>query len=683
MPDPEFEKDVLLQSTITNCQQISQLSEVKKLKTSHKIIIGIVLFFIALLLAMFFLRNPLLRYAIEKKAGQAGKKIGADIAWKDTYFSGVSTIHVRGLSLTPTGSDTLLQVNQISIRIKPLDLLLLRLRFSNIEISGPRISLKRNGEKSNYLFLLDRKSADSTLSVTDENVVKDYASRVSKLFNMVFTYIPSYITIDKFMVDADINNHTFSFSFPELTISDNAFSTVATVTDDSLSMRWQLAGTLNTSDRKVAIEVNKSDSGKVYIPYIFQRWKTKMAFDSASLRLNFSTSGTGTSHLNGRAYIYNALLNNYRISPNDVKLERSEITYQLNFGKSYIELDSSTLVSFNKIGFNPYFRYETNPEKSVTFRIHEPDFDAQDFFGSLPEGLFTNLEGIKVRGKLSFNLDFEYAFRQPDSLLFNAALQSKGFRVERFGNTNFTSMNAPFLYTAYERGQPVRQFMVGPENKDFRTIDQIPAYLKYAVMTSEDGSFYGHRGFIPDAIRAAIITNIKEKRFARGGSTISMQLVKNVFLNRNKTITRKVEEMLITWLIESQGMVSKDRMFEVYLNIIETGPMVYGVNEAARFYFKKDVAKLTLAESIYLASIIPRPKWFRYSFDKTGALRDYLQSYYSLVSGKMLRKEWITQEEYDKLRPEVELKGPAKGMVLPADSIPGEEDPDWEIPVDL
>jgi membrane peptidoglycan carboxypeptidase len=190
-------------------------------------------------------------------------------------------------------------------------------------------------------------------------------------------------------------------------------------------------------------------------------------------------------------------------------------------------------------------------------------------------------------------------------------------------------------------------------------------------MTSEDGQFYYHNGFVPDAIRHSIITNIKEKRFARGGSTISMQLVKNVFLNRNKNITRKLEEMLITWLIESRNMISKDRMLEVYLNIIETGPGVYGVNEAAHFYFKKDVSRLTLAESVYLASIVPRPKLFKYSFDKEGNLREYLASYYTLVSSKMLNRGWISQEQYDDLRPEITLNGPARNYIV-TDSVPDE-----------
>ena len=96
-------------------------------------------------------------------------------------------------------------------------------------------------------------------------------------------------------------------------------------------------------------------------------------------------------------------------------------------------------------------------------------------------------------------------------------------------------------------------------------------------MQSEDGAFFYHKGFLPDAIREALIYDLQVKRFARGGSTITMQLVKNVFLNRNKNFARKLEEALIVWLIETERLTSKERMYEVYLNIAEWGPLIYGI----------------------------------------------------------------------------------------------------------
>ena len=127
--------------------------------------------------------------------------------------------------------------------------------------------------------------------------------------------------------------------------------------------------------------------------------------------------------------------------------------------------------------------------------------------------------------------------------------------------------------------------------------------MQTAVLQSEDGGFFYHQGFLPDAIQEAMAYDLKKRRFARGGSTISMQLVKNVFLNRNKNIARKLEEALIVWLIETNRLTSKARMFEVYLNIAEWGPMVYGIREAADFYFSKRPSRLRWKNaSIWLPS---------------------------------------------------------------------------------
>jgi membrane peptidoglycan carboxypeptidase len=160
-----------------------------------------------------------------------------------------------------------------------------------------------------------------------------------------------------------------------------------------------------------------------------------------------------------------------------------------------------------------------------------------------------------------------------------------------------------------------------------------------AVLQSEDGGFFYHQGFLPDAIREAMVYDLKERRFARGGSTISMQLVKNVFLNRRKNIARKLEEALIVWLIEQNRLTSKECMFEVYLNIAEWGPGVYGLLEASEFYFGKRPSQLTLEECIYLASIIPKPKHYRSSFEAEALLLP--KDFVSLSISKVIWQRYI------------------------------------------
>ena len=124
-----------------------------------------------------------------------------------------------------------------------------------------------------------------------------------------------------------------------------------------------------------------------------------------------------------------------------------------------------------------------------------------------------------------------------------------------------------------------------------------------------------------------------------------MQLVKNVFLNRHKNIARKLEEALIVWLIESQRLTSKERMYEVYLNIIEWGPMVYGAAEASRFF---------------LASIIPKPKHFRSVFNPDATLRENQLEYYRVIARRLAAKGLMTEEEAETFRPDVQVKGEAR-----------------------
>src|SRR6202000_3529440 len=132
-------------------------------------------------------------------------------------------------------------------------------------------------------------------------------------------------------------------------------------------------------------------------------------------------------------------------------------------------------------------------------------------------------------------------------------------------------LNSEFTYTPYEKGKPMPPRFIGASNPYFTPLDDISPNLRSAVMTAEDPSFYTNHGFVEESIRKSLATDFKDKKFKRGGSTISMQLVKNAFLSRQKTLSRKIEETLIVWTIENTGIMTKNRMLEVYFIIIEWG----------------------------------------------------------------------------------------------------------------
>jgi membrane peptidoglycan carboxypeptidase len=253
-------------------------------------------------------------------------------------------------------------------------------------------------------------------------------------------------------------------------------------------------------------------------------------------------------------------------------------------------------------------------------------------------------------------------------LIFDTRLSGEDFKILDYGADDYRILNNNFVHEAYERGRLAASFVVGQPNPDFVSFENISPFLRATVMTSEDGSFFYHNGFNPNAFRESIAINIKEKRFARGGSTITMQLVKNVFLNRNKTVARKIEEALIVWIIENKNLVSKQRMYEVYLNIIEWGPGIYGIRQASNFYFDKEPINLNLGESVFLASIVPHPKWYRYTFISNGVLKPFYGNYFDRLTELMVRKEFILPSDTVAMSPGIRLTGAASSVFANPDS---------------
>ena len=153
-----------------------------------------------------------------------------------------------------------------------------------------------------------------------------------------------------------------------------------------------------------------------------------------------------------------------------------------------------------------------------------------------------------------------------------------------------------------------RQLVVGPTNPYWTPLGAVSPTLVLCVVRSEDAKFYQHHGFDWDEIQDAFERNLDEGEYHRGGSTISQQLAKNLFLWRAKSLPRKILEGYLTWRLEQT--LAKKRILELYLNVIEWGPGIYGIGEASRHYFDKSPSGLTLGESALLAVTLPNPiRW--------------------------------------------------------------------------
>ncbi|KAB8332131.1 penicillin-binding protein [Scytonema tolypothrichoides VB-61278] len=188
----------------------------------------------------------------------------------------------------------------------------------------------------------------------------------------------------------------------------------------------------------------------------------------------------------------------------------------------------------------------------------------------------------------------------------------------------------------------------GEANREVMPLDRISPDLKRAVLASEDSDFYYHHGINPKGVGRAVVTNWSAGGVREGGSTISMQLVKNLFLSHKRAFTRKIAEAVLA--IRLEQILTKDQILEMYLNQVYWGHNNYGVQTAARSYFNKSAENLNLAESAMMAGLIQAPEEY-----SPFVHMDKAKEQQRIVLGRMKELGWITQQEYDKA-----LKQPIK-----------------------
>ncbi len=629
------------------------------------ITIGLVVF-VSFLLLFFLFRNNLLNYFLERKLAGYEERYSTKVTIKEADFKGLTGLLFKGIVVAESNKDTLLKIDSVFFNLRLFPLLVGKIRFSNLMIANTKLHIVKTTRENNLSFLLTRKKSITTDTLKVES---NYGMMASNFLSSIFEAIPNKVSFTKSTIWVETDSLSLRAIVPKLRIDEQRFITQVQFIENQDSSIWFASGEVYSAEQRAQIKIYPAEKSKLEIPFLKQKYKLALSFDTLLMTLAEVDYVANELKVKGKLAASNFGISHWRISPNKIVIKNQEMDMDLRVGTNYFMLDSASKVTYNKVSYHPFIRFQSNPAQQLQIKIDLPDCSAQDFFDSFPEGLFENIDGIKAGGNLYYRLHFFIDTKHPDALQFSSYLGRKNFKVLGYGKSVLTKINGEFQYTAYEKGKAVRTFSLGTNNPNYTPIEQISVNLKSALLTSEDGNFYSHSGFNEDAFRKSIATNFKEKRFVRGGSTISMQLVKNVFLTRNKTVARKVEEALLVWLIENNRLSSKERMYEVYLNLIEWGPNVYGIGEASRFYFDKSPNDLTLSESIFLSMIVPRPKGFKYYFDKNGQLKESTFGYFNLVAGHMVKKGIISEEQKSALVPNVELKGPAKALVQVTDTV--------------
>ena len=305
-----------------------------------------------------------------------------------------------------------------------------------------------------------------------------------------------------------------------------------------------------------------------------------------------------------------------------------------------VAVDSGT-ASFDDVSV--YFSLTGEFCDAPRFSLHlwNDSLSGENLTASFPRELMGRLEGLELTGEASFDVLLEMDWGCPDSSDFQANVDVSGLRVaySPVSVGHLRSGGSCRMKDSWGNSRLIELDTL--ENDDFVEFDSLHPSFEGLLRCAEDATFRSHRGFCIYHIRNSIIANIRSGRFSRGGSTLSMQLARNLFLGREKTLARKVQEVFLTWRIESY--LSKDRMLEIYSNIVELGPDVFGFQEAALYYFGRDFRDLNTRQVAYLVSILPGPRLY-HRFYRGEDVPDYWESYLDRLVRISDNRGWIHRD---------------------------------------
>jgi Transglycosylase len=313
-----------------------------------------------------------------------------------------------------------------------------------------------------------------------------------------------------------------------------------------------------------------------------------------------------------------------KLSVQGLSLQRAELSPQIvgpwSFDaalKARARLDGSELTvssseaHFGEVRAELSGQVVTAPERRhVEGRLRVPLSGCQSVLEAMPNGLLPLVRGLRLSGSFGIDLQVRYDLKAPQDTRVVLAVQNECRVQDVPAELSPHRFEHPFLREVKGPDGLPTSIESGPGTSSWVSIDDMSKHLESAILICEDSRFHAHAGFDFRALEDAIKDDLKQGRFARGASTVSMQLAKNLYLGKEKTFGRKLQEALLTMLLEQQ--LDKRRILELYLNVVELGPGLYGVGDAAQYYFATPARALTLGQSLYLASLLPNPTFSRF-----------------------------------------------------------------------
>ena len=419
---------------------------------------------------------------------------------------------------------------------------------------------------------------------------------------------------------------------------------------------WSAKGWFDPKDHVASVQVTANSFSFDKLQPILKK-SAIVDFDKTSVDADVRIDVRGTrSQVAGTLQISGLNLYHPKLAEEtirDFSLEAKDIRVSYDSKLKEIALETATLASRGiEASITGTIRLPGNTDasgtprtaKQLVARVLIPKSTCQSVLEAIPVALAPHLQGFELEGNFESSAHIEVDWADLDNTVLEGTVGIQGCRVRKApAEGNATRLSGSFIHHAIGADGKTLPITIGPENPDFIPLWDVSPYLIGSLMTTEDSRFFHHHGFIVREFRTALIKNLKAGRFKYGASSITMQLVKNVLLSREKTLARKLQELVLTWYVEK--ILSKNRILEIYVNAIEYGPNLYGIGAAARRYFGKHPRDLNPVEAAFFSSILPAPKR-RYRQYCNGKLWDWSERKIQRILETMHKRERLSEGEY-------------------------------------
>lgn len=454
-----------------------------------------------------------------------------------------------------------------------------------------------------------------------------------KLFDRLHLYFPDQLTAETIIIESGTSTRKIvlrSFDW-----AAHRFTGVIE------RIGYQAPGCMFTGQAKnglLAIEftlTNTSSKGAAYSfrSLQFQLQRSSGNRDNGCIEVNLSVSDIWLSH---RAFATCPIL-----------MKSLSIQCFIEYSSQWLRVTGESNGNIDGIPFVFSFSHELADPQIVKFMAYvDLEWVAlRDlFFGAF----MLSDKNFQATGNLLLQLSLILNLANPYEHFFDVEIVDNQLNIVDVGDFDLMYLNHAFSHHVQKDGKFIETLDLVESDRGFIPLGKMSKYLPPVIIFSEDPNFHAHAGVDVFFIGYAIARNFASHRFSRGASTITMQLARNLFLNHEKNVARKLEEVIIALLIENHFQISKRRLLELYLNIIEFGPKVYGITYAAGYYFNKSPGDLSLLECVIVTYIIPRPVHFDDALNRRSPqLIDNLHHHIHRTLNGLLESQIITKTEFD------------------------------------